>query len=202
MSLWVPSQLLVPTGVEPDPGAPQPVLFLDRDGVVIHEHHYLHDPELVTLIPGSAAAMRLAREHGFRLVGISNQSGIGRGLFTEEDFKAVQRRLDSLLAEKDVGFDAFYYCPHAPENGCRCRKPAPGLLAEASLWIPWDPALSWVVGDKISDVEMARAAGMAAILVRTGYGREQERKLEDHDSVFVFDDLAAAVHFITAEAGV
>jgi D-glycero-D-manno-heptose 1,7-bisphosphate phosphatase len=172
------------------------VLFLDRDGVIIQERHYLSDPELVTLIPGSAEAMRKARNQGYRLVGISNQSGLGRGRFTTAEFMAVQERLDQLLTRAGAGLDAFFFCPHAPEANCSCRKPATGLLVEAADVLPWRPEDSWLVGDKLSDVELALNAGLRAVLVRSGYGAEQEKKLSERASVHVADDLLAAVNAI------
>lgn len=183
------------------PAASLPTLFVDRDGVLVVERDYLRRPEEVALVPGAAGALRRARAAGYRLVGISNQSGLGRGRFTAGDFAAVMRRLDELLAAEDCPLDAFYYCPHAPEAGCRCRKPAPGLLEEAARSFVWDGARSWVVGDKLSDVDLALEAGLRPILVRTGYGREQERELGSRAGVIVADDLSAAVDRVLAEDG-
>jgi len=198
MNLWVPeghrSTLAQPTSELP----PQPVLFLDRDGVVIQERHYLSNPELVCLIPGSDDAMRMAKDNGFWLVGISNQSGIGRGKLTMNDFEAVQKRVDFLLSKAGVRFDAFFFCPHAPENNCSCRKPKPGLLEEAARWLPWDPKQSWIVGDKISDLELARRTGLNGVLVRTGYGQDQAVQLSESDPFVVAADLADAVRIILA----
>ena len=151
-------------------GQAGPVLFLDRDGVVIEDRNYLADPGQVVLIPGVAEAMVRARAAGFALVGVSNQSGLGRGLFGPDEFAAVMERLDGLLGAAGAGFDAFYYCPHAPHQDCRCRKPEPGLLEEAARRVPFLPELSWVVGDKASDVALGRSAGLGAVLVHTGYG--------------------------------
>lgn len=177
-----------------------PILFLDRDGVVVVDKNYLADPAEVELVPGAAAAMRRARDGGFRLVGVSNQSGLGRGKFGSRDLAAVMARLDDLLEAEGVGFDAFYYCPHAPEDGCSCRKPAGGLLAEAAERFTWDPAASWVVGDKIDDVGLGRRAGMGAVHVATGHGGEHRPKVRaafgDDALVFFADDLAQAVDLI------
>ncbi len=184
---------------------PRPVLFLDRDGVVNADRHYLADPAEVELLPGVAAAMLRAREAGFWLVGVSNQSGLGRGRFTQEDFQAVMEELDRQLALEGVSFDAFFYCPHAPGENCLCRKPLPGLLQETSLQLPWTEKGSWVVGDKISDVALGRDAGIGGILVLTGYGQSQRQAVEDlyreDRRVRVLPDLQAAVDFIlSAEA--
>jgi D-glycero-D-manno-heptose 1,7-bisphosphate phosphatase len=179
---------------------PPPILFLDRDGVLVVEKDYLSDPAEVALIAGVPAALRRARRAGFRLVGVSNQSGLGRGRFNLADFAAVMTRFDALLAAAGCPLDGFYYCPHAPAVGCRCRKPQPGLLIEAAADLAWDPARAWMVGDKLSDVDLALDNGLRAVLVRTGYGREQEARLGERRGVTVVDDLAAAVAAILAEA--
>jgi D-glycero-D-manno-heptose 1,7-bisphosphate phosphatase len=178
----------------------RPTLFLDRDGVVIVEKDYLHDAGQVELFPGVIEGLRLARAAGFQLVGVSNQSGLGRGHFTAADLDAVMRRLDALLRAGDATLDAFFYCPHAPQDGCACRKPAPGLLVEAGRELAWDPARSWVIGDKVSDVDLALGAGLQACLVRTGYGSQQERRLGERTPVLVADDLLAAVTAILEPA--
>jgi D-glycero-D-manno-heptose 1,7-bisphosphate phosphatase len=182
-----------PADALPPPGAPAPALFLDRDGVVIVEKDYLREARQVELFPGVTEALRRARDAGFLLVGVSNQSGLGRGHFTLADLDAVMGRLDALLRAAGVPLDAFFYCPHAPQDGCDCRKPAPGLLAEAARHLAWDPARSWVIGDKISDVDLALGAGLRACLVRTGYGSQQERRLGERAGVLIADDLLAAV---------
>ncbi len=186
MSRWPETPL-------PPPGAPAPTLFLDRDGVVIVEKDYLRDAGQVELFPGVTEALRRARDAGCLLVGVSNQSGLGRGHFQPADLEAVMARLDALLRAAGVPLDGFFYCPHAPEAACACRKPAPGLLAEAARHFAWDPARSWVIGDKISDVDLALGAGLRACLVRTGYGSQQERRLGERKDVLVADDLLAAV---------
>ncbi len=183
-------------------GTAGPVLFLDRDGVVITDRNYLADPDEVALVPGAAAAMVRARAAGFALVGVSNQSGLGRGLFGEAEFTAVMQRLEALLAAAGTSFDAFYYCPHAPGQDCRCRKPLPGLLEEAAHRLPWVAELSWVVGDKASDVALARDAGLGAVLVHTGYGAGEAAVVRarwgDDPRVLQAADLPGAVAAILA----
>jgi D-glycero-D-manno-heptose 1,7-bisphosphate phosphatase len=177
---------------------PRPALFLDRDGVVITQEHYLADPALVRLLPGVAEAMIKAQRAGFLLIGVSNQSGIGRGFFSMEDFGLVMERLEELLAAEGTGFDSFHYCPHGPAAECDCRKPRPGMLREAMAHFPIDLENSWMIGDKGSDVAFGRAAGMGAILVRTGYGTGEENKVQglwnQDEQVMVVDDLQAAVN--------
>jgi len=185
-------------------GASPPAIFVDRDGCLIVERHYLADPELVELIPGAAAALRSAREAGYLLIGLSNQSGVGRGRFGEDELAAVFARLHALLDAEGAALDGYFYCPHAPEEGCVCRKPEPGLLAEAAEYFVWDERRSWTVGDKISDLDLGLRAGLGSVLVRTGYGRDQEGDLGDRHSrgdVVVADDLPAAVAAILARGG-
>lgn len=155
---------------------PPPALFLDRDGTVIREEHYLSDPDKVALIEGVGPALKRAQDAGFRLVLVTNQSGLARGKFTPSDFEAVQARLAALLAEHKVHFDQVLFCPHHPEHGgpCGCRKPASGLIEEALSIRPYDLSKSWVVGDKESDLGLGEGLGIASALVRTGYGKEAE----------------------------
>jgi D-glycero-D-manno-heptose 1,7-bisphosphate phosphatase len=147
---------------------------------------------------------RLTRA-GYLLIGLSNQSGIGRGKFTLEQHAAVMKRLESVLAAAGVGFDGFFFCPHAPAEGCSCRKPAPGLLDEAARSYHWDPAVSWLVGDKASDVELGLAAGLRAALVRTGHGREHEKEVRQRwsgrEDVVLMDDLGQVCELILARDG-
>ena len=184
---------------------PAPVLFVDRDGVLMEDRHYLADPEGVVLVPGAARALVRAREGGLRIVGISNQSGLGRGLFGPDEFAAVMQRFLALLVAAGARLDAFYYCPHGPDEGCSCRKPGPGLLQEASHRVPWVPERSWVIGDKGSDVELGRAAGLGAVHVLTGHGATEAAciaaRWSDDPRVLQAADLAAAVDAILAADG-
>jgi D-glycero-D-manno-heptose 1,7-bisphosphate phosphatase len=195
MTLWNAQQVTARIQARGGPPLMGPVLFLDRDGVVVEERNYLRDPEQVILLPGAAEAIRRARAAGYHVIGVSNQSGIGRGLYRESDFAAVQRRVDALLEAAGAAFDAFFYCPHSPEEGCRCRKPGPGLLEEAARLFRWPAAGSWVVGDKLADVELGLAVGLRALLVRSGHGRAQEGSVAGR-GVPVREDLAAAVDLI------
>lgn len=150
-------------------------VFLDRDGTLIEDRHYLSDPAGVVLLPGAAAALaRLARA-GCELFLVSNQSGVGRGYFSEADVRACQERLDDLLADAGVRLTEAVWCPHAPEAGCRCRKPLPGLWERIASRRGLDPQASAMIGDKAADLHFAFNAGFAAaVLVLTGEG-ENER---------------------------
>ena len=193
MSLWLP------VGTLPSPpAAAGRALFLDRDGVIIDDAHYLSDPAGVRLLPGVAAALGRARGAGWLLIGVSNQSGIGRGLYGEADFAAVQARVDAQLLAAGARLDALYYCPHDPAAGCRCRKPSPGLLEEAATRFRWRDDLSWLIGDKVADVELALTARLAPALVRTGKGEGESARLPAGARVLVAADLAEAVARILA----
>lgn len=137
----------------------QRAIFLDRDGTLIHDAGYVNDPQDVQLIPGSLDALARLQKAGFALVIVSNQSGIGRGLISRSEARAVHERLEELLAEGGVSLDGAYYCPHTPEDGCDCRKPSPGLVEQAADQLGLDLDHSFVVGDQDRDVEAGRRAG-------------------------------------------
>lgn len=175
----------------------RPAVFLDRDGTIIEDADYLADPDGVRLVPGAVDALRRLREAGYLLVVVTNQSGIARGLYTEADYHAVAARLDGILEEEGVPVDAVKHCPHHPdETGpCACRKPAAGMYLEAAAELGIDPVRSWYVGDKVTDVLPARELGGRGILVRTGYGAEQESEVPR--GVAVVDDVGAAADLVT-----
>ena len=179
----------------------EPALFLDRDGVIVEEVGYLHRPEDVVLYPGVAEAIATIRRRGVPVVVATNQSGIGRGKYGEADLHRVSRRIDELLAAAGARIDATYFCPHRPDFGCDCRKPAPGLLRRAAAELGLDLARSVMVGDKGSDLGAARAARCAAVLVRTGYGAEVEAGPRAAVPDAVFDSLAEAVPWLAARFG-
>ena len=128
----------------------RPAVFLDRDGTLIEDRHYLRDPEGVHLLPGAAGAVRQLNAAGVAAVVVTNQSGIARGLLTEADYRATADRLDELLAREDARLDGAYHCPHLPEisGPCECRKPAPLLYRRAAQDLDLDLARSWWVGDR------------------------------------------------------
>ncbi len=166
----------------------RPALFLDRDGVVVEEVHFLHRPEDVRLVPGAAEVMAEARRQGIPVILTTNQSGIARGLFGWGEFAATQSRLETLLAAEWAAFDMVLACPFHPDGNPPyraehpCRKPQPGMLLRAAERLGIDLAKSWAVGDRARDLEAARAAGCAGGLhVLTGYGaaeREDATRLE------------------------
>ena len=171
-------------------------VFLDRDGTLIDEREYLDDPAGVRLVPGAAAAVRRLRDAGLAVVVVTNQSGIARGLYTEDDYRAVAERVTAELKARGAPLDAVYHCPHHPDftGPCACRKPGVKLYRDAARELDLDLERSFFVGDKISDVVPAQALGGRGILVRTGYGRESEAALPE--GLLVADDLPAAAGLI------
>lgn len=142
--------------------SPRRALFLDRDGTLIVDVGYPRDPARVELIPGAADALR-ALQRDWLLVVVSNQSGIGRGLIAPDEAAAVHDRFVAAFAAAEVAFAGCYYCPHAPDARCACRKPAPGLLLAAAADLDLALPRSVLVGDKPSDLDAGRAAGLAAV---------------------------------------
>jgi histidinol-phosphate phosphatase family protein len=147
-------------------------VFVDKDGTLVEDVPYNADPQKIRLSPGAGDALAALAGAGYRIVVISNQSGVARGLFAEEALGAVRQRLAELLASHGVRLDGFYWCPHHPQGrvpayavACGCRKPAPGLLVSAAEELGLDLAGSWMVGDILDDIEAGRRAGCRTILL-------------------------------------
>jgi len=172
--------------------------LIDRDGTINVERDHLVDPDELELIPGSAAALRRLRDGlDLGIVVVTNQAHIGRGLLRPERLDVIHDRLRTMLAAEGATVDAILHCPHRPEDGCGCRKPAPGMALEAAARFGFDPARAFVVGDHAGDMGMGRAIGATTLLVRTGHGDDEVERatdLADH----VVADLAAAVDIIAA----
>jgi D-glycero-D-manno-heptose 1,7-bisphosphate phosphatase len=172
-------------------------VLLDRDGTLIVERNYLSRVEDVELLPATARGLRLLRDAGLGLAVLTNQSGLGRGYFDWDALNAVHARMTQVLAEEGVSLDGIYVCPHTPEDDCDCRKPQLGLVQRAAAELNFDPAESFMIGDKPCDIELGQRIGAQTFLVRTGYGArwEQEGLLAD----YIVDDVLAAAHIITKE---
>ncbi|MFQ5428332.1 MAG: D-glycero-alpha-D-manno-heptose-1,7-bisphosphate 7-phosphatase [Thermodesulfobacteriota bacterium] len=147
-----------------------PAVFLDRDGTINEDRGYIGVPEDVSLIAGATEAIKELNKQGIPVIIITNQSGIGRGYYGEDELKAVNKRLEELLRAEGAHIDGIYHCPHHPDDGCECRKPGTKLLEEAALAHDIDLAQSVIVGDKVSDLELGYRAAMQKVLVLTGYG--------------------------------
>lgn len=169
-------------------------VLLDRDGTLIDERHYLARVEEVTLLPATARGLRLLNHIGMGLAVLTNQSGLSRGFFDQTTLNAIHGRLTRLLANQGVPLAGIYVCPHAPDDGCDCRKPQPGLALRAAAELQFDPAKSFVIGDKPCDIELGRRLGATTFLVRTGYGSHAEQQGLRAD--YIVDDLLAAARII------
>lgn len=157
----------------------QKVVFLDRDGTLNTEVNYLYRKEDLELIPGTAEALKLLHEAGYKLIVLTNQAGVARGYYTEADVHALHEDFNEVLGAEGAHIDAFYYCPHHPEHGigeykkiCHCRKPETGLfeMAEKDLAEAVDKEHSFMIGDKLGDTEAGHNYGIRSILVGSGYG--------------------------------
>jgi D-glycero-D-manno-heptose 1,7-bisphosphate phosphatase len=148
-------------------------VFLDRDGTLIEDVGYPRDPACVVELDGAVSTLRELSRRGFALVVVSNQSGIARGLVTTSEAAATHERFVALFAAAGVRFDAVAYCPHGPDDGCDCRKPAPGMLLDAAGRLELDLEGSFMVGDKASDMEAGRRAGCQTILIAPTRGPDR-----------------------------
>ena len=176
-------------------------MFLDRDGTLIQEKEYLSNPNQVALFPGAAKALRSLGEAGFKLFIVSNQSGVGRGYFSLTDVDRVHSRLANDLAREGARLDKIYVAPEAPGSPSRGRKPSPQFLFDARDEFHVDLSQSYVIGDKLSDLQCGWNAGVKkSILVRTGYGGKLEQTGGSAlAAAIVVDDLPAAADWILAQ---
>jgi len=175
---------------------------LDRDGTIIVEKDYLRRPEEVVIIAGAAEALKRLRAAGFKLFIVSNQSGVGRGYYTLADVEAVNRRLTDDLVREGVRLEKIYFAPEAPEQPSRGRKPSPQFLFDARDEFGVDLAQSYMIGDKLLDLECGWNAGVKkSLLVRTGYGAETERQSAAQLArAVVVDDLTAAAEYVLLQS--
>lgn len=173
----------------------RPAVFLDRDGTLIEDPGYLDDPAGVHLLPGVPEALRRLEAAGYARIVVTNQSGIGRGLFDEAAFHRVEAELARQLAAHGAATDRTYWCPHLPDAGCACRKPGTAHHRAAALAFGLDLGRSWCIGDRLGDVAAAAPLGAQAILVETGEGARFAASARA-DGILVARDLAAAVAWL------
>lgn len=171
----------------------KPAIFVDRDGTLIEEVNFLSRVEDLRLFPFTSKALNLLKSEGFLIIVLTNQSGIGRGIYTESDMHGIhdeiQRRLDGVI-------DSFYFCPHLPDSGCECRKPGTGMVRNACKDFEIDLGRSWMIGDKKLDTETGINAGVGSAMVMTGYGRVHVAELDAEPDITSEDLLDAAVQII------
>ncbi len=182
-------------------------VFLDKDGTLVEDVPYNVDPDRIRLASGAVAGLFALHAAGYRLVVVSNQSGVARGFFPESALRGVEDRLRELLADAGIPLAGFYYCPHHPQGRvaefagtCRCRKPAPGLLLWAARELNLDLGGSWMVGDILDDVQAGRAAGCRAVLIDNGHETEWVMT-PGRNPDLVAADLAEAARRILAGGG-
>ena len=187
----------------PAPSRAHRAVFLDRDGTIVEDPGFLHEPGKVRLLPGAGEAIRRLNDAGWLVVTVSNQSGIARGLYDAAAYTAVQRRLGELLAQHGARLDGAYFCPHHPDvtGPCDCRKPGLRLFRDAAAALDLDLVQSYWVGDRVSDIEPARALGADGhgLLVSTGRGGENAAGARAM-GIPVVADLAAAAAAIVRGA--
>ncbi len=185
----------------------QGAVFLDRDGTIIKEVNYLNRIQDVELLPQAAEAIAKLNQQQIPVILVSNQSGIARGKFSENFVAKTHRHLQEMLNRQGAHLDDFFFCPHHPESGkapykkvCACRKPAPGLLYEAAARHHLGLSESYVIGDKLIDVELALRVGGKGLLVETGHGKSEKEKIAKSEikPTFIATDLYAAVNWILA----
>ena len=190
--------VFIPAHILEDGGQMNRAVFLDRDGTLVAEKNYLCRPEDVSVFPGAGATLKRLQDAGFKLFIVSNQSGVGRGYFTLADVDKVNAHLCDLLARDGVRFEKIYIAPEAPDAPSRGRKPSPQFLFDARDEFGLDLAQSFMVGDKLIDLECGWNAGVQkSILVRTGYGAGVERESGDKlKAAVIVDDLPAMAEWV------
>lgn len=178
-------------------------VFLDRDGTINEEVSYLSEVEQVKILPNSAKAIKLLNEHDFKTIIITNQSGVARGYFTSQMLEDINDHLKNELLREGAVIDAIYYCPHHPDDGCDCRKPASGLIEKAAYDFDIDLTSSYIVGDKLIDLETGERVGCRTVLVLTGYGHDEAKKIGKSNirPEHVAQDLYYAVLWILEKSG-
>jgi len=181
-----------------------PTVFLDRDGTLIEEVGYLSHLDRIALYPWSIESVKLLNRAGFKVVVVTNQAGVARGLFDEDFIDEAHRFLDQKFGDGGATIDKFYYCPHHPEASveayrceCDCRKPKAGMLWKAAQELQLELSHSFVIGDRLSDLRLGPAVGAKSVLVRTGYGETTARELTDDVEVaYTAPELMTAVAWI------
>jgi D-glycero-D-manno-heptose 1,7-bisphosphate phosphatase len=176
-------------------------VFLDRDGTIIEDVGYLSSPEQIKFIPGSIDAIKSLNQSGYKVIVISNQSGVARGHFSEDMLQTVDKVVHRGLLHGGAHVDAHYYCPHHPQHGvypykqeCDCRKPNTGLVKQAAKKFDIDLKSSFMIGDKATDIELGKRSGVKTAMVRTGYGVKELEKAKDPDKIA--ENLAEAVKWV------
>ncbi len=189
----------------------QPAVFLDRDGTINEDIGYMDSAEKLRLYPYAGSAIRQLNKLGFKVIVVTNQSGIARGYFEEARVPETHQRMDQLLALENARIDTYYYCPHHPEGKvaafrqvCDCRKPAPGMLQVAAREHDIDLSASFMIGDKYSDIGAGHRLGLTTILLETGEGLQQYQEKKDNPSLpqpdHISSNLLSAIEWIARQS--
>jgi D-glycero-D-manno-heptose 1,7-bisphosphate phosphatase len=173
-------------------------VFLDRDGTIMEDAHYIKSPDQVRLLPGAATAVKRINDAGALAIVVTNQSGIARGIFTVDDYEAVRGRFEALLAAEGAHIDASYYCPDHPSKGgpCECRKPGTKLFADAIRDWRLDPAKAAYVGDRWRDVVASKKLGGRGIMIMSPMTTAEDRRLAREDGIETARSLEQAVEML------
>jgi D-glycero-D-manno-heptose 1,7-bisphosphate phosphatase len=174
----------------------QKTIFLDRDGTLIEEVNFLHRVEDLRFFDYTVDAVRRLKAAGYLVIIVTNQSGIGRGLYSADEMHAIHEQIQVGLTEK---LDGFYFCPHLPDSGCACRKPRIGMIEQAMVEFEIDLENSWMVGDKLLDIELGFNAGTRTAMVRTGYGALHGAGLEREPDIVAETLIEAVDHILSSE---
>ncbi len=166
-------------------------IFLDRDGTILNERGYLSDPQKMFFYPTVYAGLKALQKAGYLLIVVSNQSGVGRGYFSLSQLKKINAAFKKRLAAKGIRISDIYFCPHLPDAGCECRKPNPGMVRAAVKKWKIDPRESYVIGDQLRDVQLARNVGARGVLVLTGAGKYYRKRVLKNRGI-VSSNLSAA----------
>lgn len=177
------------------------LVLVDRDGTLIVEKNYLAAPDEIELIPGTAEGIKLLRSLDFKVVIVTNQSGIGRGYFNLQTLEEIHARLLFLLREEGAEIDGIYFCPHTPEANCRCRKPLTELAEKAARDFNADLKEAFVIGDNLGDINLGKNTGAKTILVRTGYGKKVEAE-NTAQADYIADNFLAAAEAVSRAIGI
>lgn len=176
------------------------LVILDRDGVINEESkQYIKNPSEWIPIPGSLEAIAMLKEAGFLVAIATNQSGLGRGLYTVDILDKIHDKMYAALRQLGTTIDCLYYCPHLPNANCSCRKPQPGLLLAIKNHLNCDLKSAYFIGDSLGDIQAAHQVGAKPILVLTGNGKITSEALEGDTSVLIRNNLIEAAHFIIAQ---
>lgn len=173
----------------------QKAVFIDRDGTLLEEVNFLSRVEDMRIFPFTPEAISLLKQNGFLVVVVTNQSGIGRGIYTESEMHAIHDEMSAALSNL---IDAYHFCPHLPDAGCTCRKPKTGMIDEAARKFSIDFENSWMIGDKRLDIEAGFNANIKTALVKTGYGADTIETLERRPEIIANDLLDAVKQIVSS----